>query len=124
MDGVRLLSHRPSVLYKVEHLASEPATGDIAVEGLLIAGPNWDDRLRTVVKALSISESARLFAVRVADEQSLPVPAETLLDRTRTDWFPEFRSEEHTSELQSRQYLVCRLLLEKKKPLWLIESKT
>src|SRR3712207_6952851 len=28
----------------------------------------------------------------------------------------EIRSEEHTSELQSRQYLVCRLLLEKKKP--------
>src|SRR3712207_7742377 len=27
----------------------------------------------------------------------------------------EYRSEEHTSELQSRQYLVCRLLLEKKK---------
>src|SRR5947209_14277449 len=40
------------------------------------------------------------------------------------NWSPEtscptaaiFRSEEHTSELQSRQYLVCRLLLEKKKP--------
>src|SRR3712207_8552026 len=31
-------------------------------------------------------------------------------DRTARD-----RSEEHTSELQSRQYLVCRLLLEKKK---------
>src|SRR3712207_7128609 len=29
----------------------------------------------------------------------------------------EARSEEHTSELQSRQYLVCRLLLEKKKQL-------
>src|SRR3712207_8508600 len=29
----------------------------------------------------------------------------------------EDRSEEHTSELQSRQYLVCRLLLEKKKKL-------
>src|SRR3712207_8491824 len=28
---------------------------------------------------------------------------------------PKDRSEEHTSELQSRQYLVCRLLLEKKK---------
>src|SRR3712207_7257758 len=28
---------------------------------------------------------------------------------------PGPRSEEHTSELQSRQYLVCRLLLEKKK---------
>src|SRR3712207_8413739 len=29
------------------------------------------------------------------------------------------RSEEHTSELQSRQYLVCRLLLEKKKKLYI-----
>src|SRR3712207_9021389 len=28
---------------------------------------------------------------------------------------PRWRSEEHTSELQSRQYLVCRLLLEKNK---------
>src|SRR3712207_8984478 len=28
------------------------------------------------------------------------------------------RSEEHTSELQSRQYLVCRLLLEKKKNIY------
>src|SRR3712207_7530965 len=31
------------------------------------------------------------------------------------DWAARARSEEHTSELQSRQYLVCRLLLEKKK---------
>src|SRR3712207_7295613 len=31
----------------------------------------------------------------------------------------EQRSEEHTSELQSRQYLVCRLLLEKKKTSYL-----
>src|SRR3712207_8865773 len=29
-------------------------------------------------------------------------------------WECKLRSEEHTSELQSRQYLVCRLLLEKK----------
>src|SRR3712207_7458623 len=33
----------------------------------------------------------------------------------RVDGRAEPRSEEHTSELQSRQYLVCRLLLEKKK---------
>src|SRR5206468_12935703 len=32
-----------------------------------------------------------------------------------TDFPPRFRSEEHTSELQSRSDLVCRLLLEKKK---------
>src|SRR3712207_9089523 len=33
----------------------------------------------------------------------------------REDVSVDARSEEHTSELQSRQYLVCRLLLEKKK---------
>src|SRR5947209_16259212 len=41
-------------------------------------------------------------------------------ERRRYAWPPfdgilRRRSEEHTSELQSRQYLVCRLLLEKKK---------
>src|SRR3712207_7072411 len=39
-----------------------------------------------------------------------PCSGERLPDRA-----PPLRSEEHTSELQSRQYLVCRLLLEKKK---------
>src|SRR3712207_8611150 len=34
--------------------------------------------------------------------------------RIRLDPLDGSRSEEHTSELQSRQYLVCRLLLEKK----------
>src|SRR5258707_10860223 len=38
--------------------------------------------------------------------------------RTRAREFD--RSEEHTSELQSRQYLVCRLLLEKKKKKYLM----
>src|SRR3712207_8991333 len=33
------------------------------------------------------------------------------------------RSEEHTSELQSRQYLVCRLLLEKKKKVGILIQK-
>src|SRR3712207_6946242 len=37
------------------------------------------------------------------------------VDVTRAVREREERSEEHTSELQSRQYLVCRLLLEKKK---------
>src|SRR3712207_6963650 len=45
----------------------------------------------------------------------------SMLDFTRpsladpTSNYRPYRSEEHTSELQSRQYLVCRLLLEKKK---------
>src|SRR3712207_7963153 len=36
------------------------------------------------------------------------------LETRHPDRAPRLRSEEHTSELQSRQYLVCRLLLEKK----------
>ena len=91
-DGVRLLSHRPSVLYKVEHLATEPVDGDIAVEGLLLAGPGWPDRLKELMSSLSQSERACLFAVLLADDQALPLPADTLLDRSRTDWFPDFLS--------------------------------
>src|SRR3712207_8604376 len=46
------------------------------------------------------------------DEHSITVARyEVGLSKYETRW----RSEEHTSELQSRQYLVCRLLLEKKK---------
>src|SRR5437764_4639178 len=37
------------------------------------------------------------------------------IDATTSPWT---RSEEHTSELQSPMYLVCRLLLEKKKKIW------
>jgi EAL domain-containing protein (putative c-di-GMP-specific phosphodiesterase class I) len=94
-DGVRLLSHRPSVLYKVEHLATEPVSGDIGIEGLQLAGPGWEIRLKDLLESLSRSERACLFAVRLADEQGLPLPADTLLDRERTDWFPEFLSHGH-----------------------------
>src|SRR5947209_11873912 len=41
-------------------------------------------------------------------------PGTTPLVRRRRRGRGDRRSEEHTSELQSRQYLVCRLLLEKK----------
>src|SRR3712207_8397615 len=47
---------------------------------------------------------------RVVDDQAR---AELLGEAEQVQVAP--RSEEHTSELQSRQYLVCRLLLEKKK---------
>src|SRR3712207_7185632 len=47
----------------------------------------------------------------VAAEAFLPVLQRFFDPSGNSPW----RSEEHTSELQSRQYLVCRLLLEKKK---------
>src|SRR5450432_4429469 len=59
---------------------------------------DWKKRIREV-------EAAKFVEVKVKDssEQKKPVP--------------EHRSEEHTSEFQSRSDLVCRLLLEKKKGL-------
>src|SRR3712207_8451180 len=44
---------------------------------------------------------------QIADDLGFPFLGQNIRDTER--------SEEHTSELQSRQYLVCRLLLEKKK---------
>src|SRR3712207_8285187 len=62
-------------------------------------------------KSLAVSEvvarGAALHAGIVATRLGAPVLADDVRDL--------LRSEEHTSELQSRQYLVCRLLLEKKK---------
>src|SRR3712207_8011195 len=55
--------------------------------------------------ALGDLEEQRVGGDAVADEG----------EQGRGDDREEDRSEEHTSELQSRQYLVCRLLLEKKK---------
>ena len=83
------------MLYKVEHMATEPVAGDIGIEGLQLAGPGWETRLKDLLESLSRSERACLFAVRLADEQGLPLPADTLLDRERTDWFPEFLSHGH-----------------------------
>src|SRR3712207_6848209 len=59
--------------------------------------------------------------VAVDHEEPQPVRDDRLLDLAwqmvpdRVGTVGAVRSEEHTSELQSRQYLVCRLLLEKKK---------
>src|SRR3712207_8192993 len=44
----------------------------------------------------------------------IPAPPGTVREPPHCSASPARRSEEHTSELQSRQYLVCRLLLEKK----------
>src|SRR3712207_7510799 len=47
--------------------------------------------------------------------EARPLRGERLLDAAGDALVVRLRSEEHTSELQSRQYLVCRLPLEKKK---------
>src|SRR3712207_8371668 len=61
----------------------------------------------------------RLFATLTSAEPEVEGGFDVTIDDVATGelgaWLDAHRSEEHTSELQSRQYLVCRLLLEKKK---------
>src|SRR2546430_11350593 len=60
-----------------------------------------------------------LFRSRITEALGRPlaeVAADAALPMTHDACFsPDYRSEEHTSELQSQSNLVCRLLLEKKK---------
>src|SRR5262245_13487678 len=70
-------------------------------------------RLRRLIATLPTADAVSDF---LWDESSLMVSS-----RMNYRWVPiredyrQFRSEEHTSELQSLRHLVCRLLLEKKK---------
>src|SRR2546422_4630309 len=59
-----------------------------------------------------------LFRSAVSDpvDRNLPLDFNRVVDGDgKIGWLRALRSEEHTSELQSRLHLVCRLLLEKKK---------
>src|SRR3712207_7973592 len=58
--------------------------------------------------------TSRSYTRGDGDPGSADVPSLKISVRV-SEGEPPDRSEEHTSELQSRQYLVCRLLLEKKK---------
>src|SRR5437763_3563949 len=71
----------------------------------------------------SIARCLALTRVAIGPRRSLPLVDRSVAARRRSrarervhrDRDPAQRSEEHTSELQSPMYLVCRLLLEKKK---------
>src|SRR3712207_7131124 len=77
--------------------------------------------LARLLELNDVQEGILNIAFRVADDNSLPVidlkDLRALLNYCAENEkdIDTKRSEEHTSELQSRQYLVCRLLLEKKK---------
>src|SRR3712207_7873997 len=66
--------------------------------------PSWREREAAKAAAGGAPEASS----RDAPPASRAVSGRVPMERTAS------RSEEHTSELQSRQYLVCRLLLEKK----------
>src|ERR1035437_10456699 len=61
------------------------------------------------------SEEFRMV-LQAAGVETVRLPARSPNLNAFAERFVRTRSEEHTSELHARQYLVCRLLLEKKKP--------
>src|SRR5690625_6866442 len=84
--------------------------------------PSAQPQTLSLPDALPISPGPRDRAVSVGEVAMAPVAEAGEPDTSRTGWktsdmapLPQDRSEEHTSELQSRGHLVCRLLLEKKK---------
>src|SRR3712207_8730442 len=85
---------------------NQAATGDAFEVLHFIAAKRLARGLLTVVDATNVQADARKPLIALARKYHC-LPVAIVLN------LPE-RSEEHTSELQSRQYLVCRLLLEKK----------
>src|SRR3712207_8368107 len=74
----------------------------------------------TLFRSSRISRRTRLRETRMPSSarsraRTLRCPSPVQGERERSARMAATRSEEHTSELQSRQYIVCRLLLEKKK---------
>src|SRR3712207_7661624 len=77
----------------------------------------FNDTATTEIYTLSLHDALPIFAFcppRHAEPGARSTPPATTSASSRLSSSAR-RSEEHTSELQSRQYLVCRLLLEKKK---------
>src|SRR5690625_7106081 len=73
----------------------------------------------------AISDSLQEFANREVANDSLRIHRPVITDYTywRENDLTPSRSEEHTSELQSRGHLVCRLLLEKKKKNIIVKTR-
>src|SRR3712207_8216794 len=71
------------------------------------------DVMGPAIKVLADQEEELVGMLRALDR--LGVVGTRVIRASKADLIKTLRSEEHTSELQSRQYLVCRLLLEKKK---------
>src|SRR3712207_8226379 len=76
---------------------------------ILLAECGWGPRCPQLLFSIATGRLAMLQDRRVPLTREGLKRIEDELEQLKT------RSEEHTSELQSRQYLVCRLLLEKKK---------
>src|SRR5438445_3602084 len=75
----------------------------------------FNDTATTEIYTLSLHDALPIYHGRASGERARQGLLRAAVDLRAGERSSPCRSEEHTSELQSRQYLVCRLLLEKKK---------
>src|SRR3712207_9576908 len=75
----------------------------------------FNDTATTEIYTLSLHDALPIWSREALTSSSRAASRCTTPGSRCTGKASTARSEEHTSELQSRQYLVCRLLLEKKK---------
>src|SRR3712207_8592729 len=94
-----------STLFPYPTLFRSMLTGDVPFHG--------DNQVAVAMKHVR-EELPDLQRLRPEASAALAATLDRATAKSTADRHPD-RSEEHTSELQSRQYLVCRLLLEKKK---------
>src|SRR5699024_11978537 len=102
LGDISALSESTELAFRVEFLNEPPAQEELYWRGVVLGefdGKSWRAERRT-----------RSF---VPQQQAMPAWWQEVNSLTAPGY--HYRSEEHTSELQSRFDLVCRLLLEKKK---------
>src|SRR3712207_8078913 len=90
----------------------------------------YTTRFRSGAEGIKVQLAGRLNGAEIARTEGYKegrIPLHTLradIDYAQSTARTTYRSEEHTSELQSRQYLVCRLLLDKKTFLHPLETSS
>src|SRR3989442_8070568 len=96
----------------------------VANDATVKAGSWWPETIKKILRAQEIAMRQRIPIVYLVDSAGVNLPYQGGVfpgqyGAARIFYYNSimrrYRSEEHTSELQSRPHLVCRLLLEKKK---------
>src|SRR5690554_7120919 len=98
------------------HIAEAVDKGELVVASVLSGNRNFEARVHPQVKMNFLMSPMLVVAYALVGRVDVDLINDPLsYDPNGNPVYLKDRSEEHTSELQSRPHLVCRLLLEKKK---------
>ena len=110
IEAISHVSHKVAVPAQMLSSSGEHYALEVKGDSMIDAGINDGDVV--VIRETSVAENGDIVVALVEDHEAT---LKRFVRRSGGAIALEARSEEHTSELQSQAYLVCRLLLEKKK---------